>query len=160
MHADDDCISEMMYADTKSYLPDDILAKVDRAAMSVSLETRVPLLDHRLVEFAWTLPMHMKVRNGDSKWLLKQLAYRYVPAQMLDRPKAGFGVPVSDWIRGPLRDWAESLIGIDRLNREGYLNAKLVQTQWRQHIRKPMIGDERHWQLLAFQAWLADVSEG
>jgi len=153
-----DCLHEMMFADSMSYLPDDILTKVDRAAMNVSLETRVPLLDHRLVEFAWTLPLEMKVSGNDSKRLLKQLADKHIPRSLLDRPKAGFGIPVSDWIRGPLRDWAENLLAPACLKEQGLLDPALVRKQWQQHLDQPSAGDERHWQVLAFQAWLTDAN--
>ena len=155
LQADVDDRRRMMFADTISYLPDDILTKVDRAAMSVSLETRVPLLDHRLVEFAWSLPQRMLARDGQAKWLLRQLALRCLPAKIMDRPKSGFGIPVSSWIRGPLRDWAESLLTEERLKRDGLLNARLVRQQWQRHLRQPLQGDERQWQLLAFLAWSA-----
>jgi asparagine synthase (glutamine-hydrolysing) len=145
----------MMYADALTYLPDDILAKVDRAAMSVSLETRIPLLDHRVVEFVWRLPLHMKVRNRESKWLLKRLLYRHVPAALMERPKMGFGVPVNEWLRGPLREWAEELLAEARLRREGFLNPALVREQWSRHIDRTSTEGDSLWQVLMFQAWLA-----
>ena len=152
------CYDKMMYADSMKYLPDDILAKVDRAAMSVSLETRIPLLDHRVIEFSWRLPLLMKIRDRDSKWLLKQVLHRFVPNSLMERPKSGFGVPVNDWIRGPLRDWAESLLSEERLKRDGFLNPQLVRKQWLRHVDGAIAGDETHWQVLAFQAWLADAA--
>jgi len=145
----------MMYADAMTYLPDDILAKVDRAAMAVSLETRIPLLDHRVVELAWRLPLHMKVRNGVSKWLLRQVLYRHVPAALMERPKMGFGVPVGEWVRGPLREWAEDLLQESRLEREGFLNARRVREQWQSHVSRASDAGEALWQILMFQSWLA-----
>lgn len=145
----------MLYLDARIYLPDDILTKVDRAAMAISLETRVPMLDHRVVEFAWRLPQAMKVRDGHSKWLLKQVLHRHVPPALMDRPKSGFGVPVREWIRGPLREWAEDLLSAERLRRDGFFNVGRVRKQWQAHLRAPVDGDETLWQLLAFQAWRA-----
>ena len=146
----------MLYLDTMTYLPDDILVKVDRAAMGVSLETRVPLLDHRLVEFAWQLPLNMKIRDGQGKWLLKQLLYRYVPQELVDRPKMGFGVPLDAWLRGPLKDWAESMIDTKQLKQQGYLNPALVGDKWRQHQSGRRNESRALWSVLMFQAWLAE----
>jgi asparagine synthase (glutamine-hydrolysing) len=147
-------IEHMMSVDTLTYLPDDILVKVDRAAMAVSLETRVPLLDHRVVELAWQMPYNMKVRNGQGKWLLKQVLYRHVPKEIVDRPKMGFGVPVDEWIRGPLREWAEDLLNEDRLKKEGYLNPKLIRSRWQQHVKGQHNWRDSLWIILMWQAWL------
>jgi asparagine synthase (glutamine-hydrolysing) len=151
--ASDDLVARMMYADAMTYLPDDILAKVDRAAMAVSLETRIPLLDHRVVEFAWALPRRMKLREGDSKWLLKRLLAKYVPDALMRRPKMGFGVPVGEWLRGPLRDWAEDLLDEARLRREGFLNPALLRALWQQHLDRTQDAADSLWPVLMFQAW-------
>lgn len=149
------CLAEkLMLIDGLSYLADDILVKVDRAAMGVSLETRVPLLDHRVVELAWQLPMHYKLRGNQTKWLLRQVLYQYVPQEMIDRPKMGFGVPIDQWLRGPLRSWAEALLDPVRLVREDVFNVTTVSRIWQNYLSGNTSSQYLLWDILMFQSWL------
>ena len=149
-----DAASRMMFCDTLTYLPDDILCKVDRAAMANSLETRVPFLDHRILELAWQLPDAMKIRGKEGKWALRQILYKYVPRELIERPKAGFGIPVGDWLRGPLKSWAEDLLDPARIDEEGFLYAQPIQEIWQQHLSCRYDWTPRLWSVLMFQAWL------
>jgi asparagine synthase (glutamine-hydrolysing) len=144
----------MTHLDTVTYLPDDILVKVDRAAMSNSLETRIPLLDHRIVEFAAQLPLSMKIHQGTGKWILRELLDRYVPRNLIERPKSGFGIPVGEWLKGPLQEWAEDLLSEQKLKNGGYFDVKQVRKVWEQHSSGKKNQQYQLWSVLMFQAWL------
>lgn len=151
-----DFLHVMMLHDSKTYMPDDILVKVDRASMAVSLEGRVPLLDHRIAEFAWQLPAALKVKQQQGKWLLRQVLYRYVPPALIDRPKMGFGVPLSAWLKGDLKDWASQLLDPQTIQRQGLLNPDLVQHYWEKHQAGEWDYSNELWCVLMLQSWLAE----
>lgn len=155
----EDAIESMMGIDLLSYMVDDILVKVDRASMGVSLETRVPFLDHAVVEYAWQIPLEYKIKSGVSKWALRQILYRYVPKNLIDRPKVGFGIPLNDWLRGPLRDWAADLLDINRIKADGYFEPSVIQRLWLEHINGVRNWGERLWTILMFQLWLQEYRE-
>jgi asparagine synthase (glutamine-hydrolysing) len=144
----------MMAIDTRTYLPDDIMVKVDRAGMAVSLESRAPFLDHRVIEVAWRAPLATKLRNGQGKWLLRQILDRYVPRSLVERPKMGFGIPLDSWLRGPLKEWAVALLAPERLRAEGYLAPEPIRQKWEEHQSGRRNWQYQLWDVLMFQAWL------
>lgn len=155
------CFSErMMWLDSVTYLPDDILVKVDRAAMSASLEGRMPFLDHRVVEFALSLPPQMKIRDGKGKWVLRKMLDRYVPRAYMEQPKTGFGLPIHQWLRGPLKEWAEELLSEQRLRAEGFFDVDRVRTVWQRHLSGEQNNQYLLWGVLMFQSWKNDHLEG
>lgn len=159
LHNFNDPVDWAMLYDSLTYLPDDVLTKVDRAAMAVSLETRVPLLDHRIVEWAWALPQSLKSGGTNQKCVLRELLYRYVPRKLIDRPKMGFGVPIDKWLRGPLKDWAVDLLDPVKMNNDGILNAAAIKEKWVEHQDGRMDWQYLLWDVLMFQAWLRSSAE-
>jgi asparagine synthase (glutamine-hydrolysing) len=149
-----DFIEEMMYLDTVSYLPDDIFVKVDRASMGASLETRAPFVDHEIIEFAWSLPLSMKIRHGMGKYVVRKVLEKFVPPRLTDRPKAGFGIPLGTWLRGELREWAEEMLDPARMAAQGYLDVKTVQKKWEEHLSGRRDWEFQMWNILMWQAWL------
>ena len=145
---------QMMVLDFITYLPDDILVKVDRAAMASSLEIRIPFLDHKLIEYVWKISHSHKFKKGQGKWILKKILSKYVPNNLTERPKMGFGIPVDSWLCGPLKDWAENLLDQTRLQQEGYFETKLIREKWKEHLSGKRNWQYDLWSILMFQAWL------
>ena len=143
-----------MALDLITYLPDDILVKVDRAAMASSLETRTPFLDHKLIENVWKIPHSLKYRHGQGKWILRQILNKHIPKKLTERPKMGFGIPLDSWLRGPLKDWAENLLNEKRLQEEGYYNSTLIRDKWKEHLSGRKNWQHQLWNVLMFQSWL------
>jgi asparagine synthase (glutamine-hydrolysing) len=150
----DESVHRMMLLDTLTYLPDDILTKVDRAAMGVSLETRIPFLDYRVVELAWRLPLNIKINNGIGKWPLREILYKYVPKELIERPKAGFAIPVGQWLRGPLREWADDLLNGSIVQDDRYFDSKLVERMWVRHLSGKYDYAPSLWAILMFVSWI------
>lgn len=155
----DDFREVMMYLDTMTYLPGDILTKVDRASMAASLEVRTPFLDHELVEFAWTIPLSMKMNDGETKWALREVLRHHVPGSLIDRPKSGFAVPIEHWLSGPLRGWAEDLLSRDRLARDGLLDVDAVRVLWNDHVSGKKRNHHQLWTVLMLNAWIDNIKE-
>ena len=149
-----DIQQQMMALDCLTYLPDDILVKVDRAAMASSLETRNPFLDHRIIEYAWKIPQSMKLKDGKGKWILREILNKYVPRNLIERPKMGFAVPIHIWLRGPLREWAENLLNEKSLQQYGYFNSDLIRNKWKEHLSEKKDWQNHLWNVLMFQSWI------
>jgi asparagine synthase (glutamine-hydrolysing) len=143
----------MMALDQITYLPNDILVKVDRTSMASSIEARVPFLDHRLIEYSWKIPNSLKFRNGKPKWILRKILKNYIPENLTERPKKGFGIPLNDWLRGPLREWAENLLNEKKLSEEGFFNSKIIREKWEDYILDKNKSLYEIWNVLMFQAW-------